>query len=219
MLEICQMRILVVSATEMEIAAFRARGAQVDILITGVGCPACMYAVTKALHQNRYDLAIQAGIAGVFNEEFTLGETVLVEKDLFADLGIVENNSFLTLAESRLSHANVHPYEEGWLVANVHFLQDTGLLKARAITVNTVGDNAEANARHLEKYNPQVESMEGAAFFYACLMEKVPCIQLRSTSNKVGERRKSEWKMEEAVLNLNEHLHRLVTILSQPATA
>ncbi len=218
MLEICRMRILVVSATGMEIAPFSSNKLGADTLVTGVGSPACMYAVTRALSQKHYDLAIQAGIAGVFNNEFPLGETVLVEKDLFADLGIFENNVFSTLAESRLAIANVFPYEEGWLPSNQHLMHDTGLQKAVAITVNTVGDSLEIADMYKKKYNAQIESMEGAAFHYACLMEKIPFIQLRGISNRVGERRKAEWKMEEAVRNLNEHLLRLVTIFTHSAT-
>jgi futalosine hydrolase len=217
MLEICRMRILVVSATEMEIAPFSANKLGVDILVTGVGSPACMYAVTKALNQKPYDLAIQAGIAGVFNNEFQLGETVFVEKDLFADLGILETNVLSSLAESRLANANSFPYQDGWLLSSQDLVQDTGLQRAVAITVNTVGDNMEVADRYIKKYNPQVESMEGAAFHYACLKEKVPFIQLRGISNRVGERRKSEWKIKEAVGNLNSHLLRLVTILFHSA--
>ena len=41
------MNILIVSATSFEIEAFSALKYNVDILITGVGAPACMYALTK----------------------------------------------------------------------------------------------------------------------------------------------------------------------------
>jgi futalosine hydrolase len=40
--------------------------------------------------------------------------------------------------------------------------------------------------------------MEGAAFFYVCLMEKVPFIELRAVSNEVGERDKSQWDIRVA---------------------
>ena len=56
--------------------------------------------------------------------------------------------------------------------------------------------------------------MEGAAFHYVCLQQKIPFIQLRAISNYVGERNKTKWKMKEAIINLNEKLIFLLTELS-----
>ena len=41
--------------------------------------------LVKKLQLNKYDAVIQAGIAGTFNPGILLGETVLVQKDFFAD--------------------------------------------------------------------------------------------------------------------------------------
>jgi len=51
-------------------------------------------------------------------------------------------------------------------------------------------------------FNPQVESMEGAAFFYACLLEGITCSQIRTISNKVEKRNKDNWNIPLAVKNL-----------------
>ena len=48
--------------------------------------------------------------------------------------------------------------------------------------------------------------MEGAAFHYACLLQKFKFFQLRSVSNVVGERDKNKWKMKEAIEALNNEL-------------
>ena len=50
-----------------------------------------------------------------------------------------------------------------------------------------------------------IESMEGAAFFFVCRQFNLPCLQLRSVSNNVGERDKSKWKMQDALQNLSEY--------------
>jgi futalosine hydrolase len=57
--------------------------------------------------------------------------------------------------------------------------------------------------------------MEGAAFHYVCLLEKIPFLQLRSISNLIGERDKTKWKMEKAIQNLNENLISLLNKLCQ----
>jgi len=43
-----------------------------------------------------------------------------------------------------------------------------------------VHGNDDSIAAIVERLNPQLESMEGAAFFYACRELKVPCIQIRA---------------------------------------
>jgi len=52
----------------------------------------------------------------------------------------------------------------------------------------------------------QVESMEGAAFFYACLMAEVPFLEIRSISNFVEPRNRDAWDLPLAIGNLNQVL-------------
>jgi futalosine hydrolase len=54
----------------------------------------------------------------------------------------------------------------------------------------------------VERFQPQVESMEGAAFMYACLIYGVPFAQVRAVSNIVERRNRRAWKMDEAVEGL-----------------
>jgi hypothetical protein len=44
------------------------------------------------------------------------------------------------------------------------------LPRVNGITVNTVHGNQDSIARVVDRVKPDVESMEGAAFMYACLM-------------------------------------------------
>jgi futalosine hydrolase len=61
-----------------------------------------------------------------------------------------------------------------------------------------------------EKFLPDIESMEGAAFHYVCLQQKNNFLQLRSISNRVGERDKSKWKLKESIENLNKELLKII---------
>ena len=61
--------------------------------------------------------------------------------------------------------------------------------------------------------------MEGAAFFYACLAEGVPFIEIRSVSNYVAERDKSQWNVPLAIQNLDKTLDHLLKDLSQVKTS
>ena len=206
------MKLLVVAATEFEIAPYILKNTAADILITGVGSPACIYALTKRLQQFKYDFVIQAGIAGTFKNSFPLGETFFIKSDVFADLGIYENESFFTLFEKSFADPNNVPYKNGWLENSIKNTFNVSI--AKSITVNTVTDNFLQTNMFTQKYDPDLESMEGAAFHYVCIQENVPFLQLRSVSNFVGERIKTNWKIKESVENLNHHLSRIVLELA-----
>jgi futalosine hydrolase len=202
------MKILVVAATEMEIAPFVAQNTIADILITGVGVPACMYALTKRLLQNKYDFVIQAGIAGTFKNQYPLGQTFAVKSDLFADLGIQEKDQFFTLFEKGFANENAFPNTNGRMEnTNENYFSSKPV---NAITINTVSDSLAQSELYKKKYDADIESMEGAAFHYVCILEKIPFLQIRSISNFVGERVKTNWKMKEAIDSLNENLIRII---------
>ena len=63
------------------------------------------------------------------------------------------------------------------------------------------------------RLNPQIETMEGAAFFMTCQRFNVECIQLRSISNYVEKRNKSNWDIPKAIKNLNIELKNILNNL------
>ena len=206
------MKLLVVAATEFEIAPFVLQNTQADALITGVGSPACTYALTKRLQEIKYDFAIQAGIAGTFKNSFPLGETFFIKSDVFADIGIYENERFFTLFDKNFADPNAIPYHNGRLENSLENIFNVPT--ANSITVNTVTDNFSQTTMFTKKYDPDVESMEGAAFHYVCIQENIPFLQLRSVSNFVGERVKTNWKMKESIESLNKSLIKIVEQLN-----
>ncbi len=205
------MKILVVAATEMEIAPFLSKNLHVETLITGVGATACMYTLLKKISAQSNDFILQAGIAGSFADKALLADTVVVKSDLFADVGISEVGNFFTLFERQFADENESPYTKGKLINE--FKNHFQLPIVDAITVNTVTDNKLQIDLYQNKYGAAIETMEGAAFHYVCIKEKIPFLQIRSISNFVGERNKANWKMKESIHNLNEHLTRIVNSL------
>lgn len=204
------MNLLIVAATEFEIEPFLKEKNNIEILITGVGIPATVFHLTKKLSEKKYDFAIQAGIGGTFKEENALAEVVQVKEDTFADLGIEENGNFKTLFDMNFINKNDFPFTDGWLVNPHPFLQKNHLPVRKAITANKIGDDVFQNLMIKKNFSPDVESMEGAAFHYVCLQEKINFLQVRSISNRVGERDKSKWKLKEAVDNLNKKLLNII---------
>jgi len=215
--EFCEMQILLIAATEPEIGPSVPSNTGTDLLITGVGVPATLYHLQKRLHQLDYDLVIQAGIAGCFDERLQPGQVVLVSQDRFADLGTEEKGRFRSVFEYGLANPNEFPFENGWLVNSNPLLTASPLQKTSGVTINTISDNPGQKQMLLDQFDPGIESMEGAALHYVCLQEQVPFIQMRSISNPVGERDRSKWKMTEAIGNLNRELEKIILHLKSTA--
>ncbi|HSN10431.1 MAG TPA: futalosine hydrolase [Hanamia sp.] len=204
------MNLLIVAATRFEIEPLIQLNKKADILITGAGIPATIYHLTQKLLTENYDIAIQAGIAGTFSDKLALAEVVLVKEDTFADLGIEEKGKMQTLFETGFLEKDAFPFTNGWLLNQHPALEKSSLPLAKAITINKISDNEVQNKLMQQKFAAEVESMEGAAFHYVCLQQKINFLQIRSISNTVGERDKSKWKMKTSIENLNKELIKII---------
>jgi futalosine hydrolase len=188
---------------------FFAGNLRVNLLITGVGSVATSWALAKWISSNPLpDLAINAGIAGSYREEIVKGEVVIPVSDCFADAGIETGSGFMTLAEAGLEEADRFPFRNGRIIAENEFVTSAaGIMRpVRAITVNTASGTRETISQLRDKYDPDIETMEGAAFFYICSREKIPFIALRSVSNMVEPRNKEKWDIQAAVSALSDKL-------------
>lgn len=209
------MKILVVAATDFEIAHFIKANPPVDVLVCGIGIPATVYHLTKKLVQTNYDVVIQAGIAGSFSKKIKNGEAVVVKQDAFADIGVEEKKKFKTIFQLGFGDGNEFPFTNGTLVNTSEILQLSNLKKANAVTINKINDRKRQTKILKKIFDAEIESMEGAALHYVCLQQNLQFIQIRSISNKVGERDKKKWNIKEAVENLNYELINLVDLINK----
>ncbi|MEO8404519.1 MAG: futalosine hydrolase [Chitinophagaceae bacterium] len=218
------MNCLLVAATAKEISIFLDHyrntdkisfvDINIDILITGVGLTAATYSLTKQFALKRPDLVIQAGIAGCFDKKIALGTVVGIKQDTIADETVIEGKKLRTLFDLQLVSADQLPYKKGWLVnPDKAIFKRTKLKGVTGISVNHISTNKEMIKLYEQTFSPVIESMEGAALHYVCLSENIPFLQLRSISNYIGERNKTNWKIREAVQNLNKELIRLLESL------
>ena len=189
---------------------------ETDLLITGVGSMATAWSLKQWITLNeKPDLAINAGIAGSFNERLNIGDVVMPVSDCFADAGVEDGENFLTLSESGLISANDFPYKDGLLYTDTRYNEKMKsiLEPVRAITVNTATGSETTRGKLLKKFNPDIETMEGATFFYICSRENIPFLALRAISNKVEPRDKNNWNIDLALNNLSEKLIDVLLIL------
>jgi len=219
------MRVLIVAATQGEIEPLILGGSEqgtdnsqltTDLLITGVGMVATAFALGRHLAVNQYDLAINLGIAGTFTRSINLGEVVEVTNDIIAELGAEDGNNFLTIEDLGFGES---VFGASTTVSNLfshigHADNSLLLKQVTGITVNSVHGNEQTIDKIRDRLNPTVESMEGAAFFYACKQAGLPCIQIRAVSNYVEKRDRAGWKIGLAIKNLNTFADALLKRLS-----
>lgn len=215
------MKILIVSATYLEIEPlllqfqfeeeinqklrrYTYKNHQIDVLIPGVGMTCTAYWMGKTLATKLYDVAINLGLAGSFDDDLEIGTVVHITSDQISELGAEDGESFLSLVDMDLIMDEDFTLMKGEMINSISIenpLLDA-LAKVKAITVNTTHGDEESIAKVKSIFNPQVESMEGASFFYACLLEGISCSQIRTISNKVEKRNKDNWDIPLAVKNL-----------------
>ena len=199
------MKPLIVAATRFEIQQcipFLEKK-QIPYLITGVGMTATAYALGRELALNpSINSVINVGIAGSFNKKITLGNLVSISSDTFYELGAEDGDQFISIEDLG--------FGKGTYFANDESLHIT-LPKMQAITVNRVHGDEKTIQKVLGRYpNCQIESMEGAAVFYACAAANLHCAQVRALSNYVERRDKSLWKIDLALKNLNDWLQNFI---------
>jgi len=192
------MRVLIVAATEMEIASMKSRlERNVDVLVTGPGMVATAARCSRMLAQDEYGIALNVGLCGSFDPGLAPGAVVHVVRDRIAELGAEDGDAFLTMGELHLhaecEFANTSPPVIDALRA---------LPAVSGITVNTVHGNERSIEAVVRRFQPQVESMEGAAFMCACLTAGVRFAQVRGVSNVVERRNRASWRIPDALAAL-----------------
>jgi futalosine hydrolase len=226
------MRILIVAATSLEVApllrtlhgrctagerleTFECAGHDVDVLTTGVGMVATASWCARTLSLGRYDLALNLGVCGAFDNRLTPGTVVHVVEDRLPELGAEDGEAFLTLSDLQLLGDDEFPFEGGRLVNRAPPANPTlgGLPAVGGITVNTVHGNHRSIASVVGRFAPHVETMEGAAFMYSCLTVGQVFAQVRAISNLVERRDRASWRMEEAIRSLNESARAIIDTL------
>ena len=182
-------------------------GHSIELLISGIGIVSTTFRLTQTLMHRCYSRAISIGIAGSFSKDVDICETVQISQDCFADLGIDDNGQFRNLREMGLT---CDDFDCGFITNPSPTLSSHRTL--RGITVQTTSGSAKRINELALYFDPDVETMENAAFFYVCRKINLPFASFRAISNKVEPRNRENWRTAEAISNVNETL--LISIIN-----
>jgi futalosine hydrolase len=189
---------------------------EIRLLVTGVGCASTSWAMMNWLSENESpDLIINGGIAGSYKPVIKIGEVVMPVSDCFADSGIEDGKNYLTLFEAGLAGKDDFPFSSGLINCDNNYSEKllNVIRPVRAITVNTATGSEYTRERLVKKFNPDIETMEGATFFYICKREKIPFLAIRAISNIVELRNRDNWDITLALNNLSEKLKEIIETL------
>ena len=228
------MHILLIAATPFEIAPvisflestfkktsdqiFQKNSLSVQLLLTGVGVTATAWHLSRTLAAGGVSWVINAGVAGAFDQILQPGTVVQVISERFGDLGVEEaDGRFTDVFELGLTNLNHPPFVNGILYNPA--ADETPFLHAvKGLTVNRVHGTATSIAAVREKFpEAQVETMEGAAVFYGCLLAEIPFVEIRSISNYVEPRNRDAWELGLAIEQLNTVLIEILQTIIPPS--
>jgi len=215
------MKIVLIAATEKEISPFCSHfnikpefqffpveNHEIMLKVTGPGIPNTLLSMLSDQSVVTADLLVNIGICGSFDYNLPLGTVVEISKDRFGDLGTeTAEGEFIDIFEMQLQDKNTPPFNDGWL-KSTHVIKETILPKKVGITVQKVHGYSPSITKIKEKYHPDTESMEGAAFVLAAHKHGIPSLQIRSLSNYVEPRNRDNWQIDLAICSLNDFLIR-----------
>ncbi|HZU57132.1 MAG TPA: futalosine hydrolase [Actinocrinis sp.] len=200
-------RCLIVTAVEAERDAFERglvelpeeRRASVTLLVGGVTAAVAAAATAVALAREPFDLVVSAGIGGVFPESGGLGDLLIAERIIAADLGADGPEGFQSVEELGFGTTVIDSLALDGLKA----VGGRDAVRGDMLTVSTGTGTAERAAWLRTRYPAAVgEAMEGYGVAVAAAQFALPVAEVRAASNLVGPRDRSAWRIGEALSTL-----------------
>jgi futalosine hydrolase len=182
--------ILVICAVPQELRHWKPRP-HVEMLATGVGPVEAAAATARMLAISTPEFVINAGIAGGFAGRANVGDAFAIETDYLAELGLEGGapspalpggSRLITQAESDASL--------------LQRARSIGARIANAITVATITATRLRAEDLAERFEAEVEAMEGFSVLRCAAVAGVPAIELRGVSNVVGPRESGGWDFD-----------------------
>jgi len=177
-------------------------------LVTGIGVLNTYASLVRFHLSTPVDRILQIGIAGAYagarEKVKVLGTTIIIGKEVVADLGAEDSGPFLSLND--LDLGEMEYYESKCIPVFEDLFGDS--LKALPVvtgaTVNTATGKEATGIIRAEKYGVEVESMEGAGALKFGEDFGIPVLQIRSISNIATTRDRESWDIIGAIKSLRD---------------
>jgi futalosine hydrolase len=171
-----------------------------DVVVSGIGGVASAAATSTALAlRDPYDFVISAGIGGGFRSHgVELTELIVADEIVYVDYVRPLDDEVLGVEPAAWT-PTVFPVAESF----VSVVRDaTDARRGAVLTVTAMTDSQERESLLAKQYPSAIaEAMEGAGVAFAAWRWNVPCGEVRTISNFVGETF-GEWEMEPSLERL-----------------
>jgi futalosine hydrolase len=225
------MKILIVAPAQIEIAPFLSyldkqferksffeyerKDMHLFPFITGYGMMQSAYALGKLEIIKDMDFVICAGLCATVTRVLDLGQVVNVHTEIFGDFGREEHDGTLTdIHDLQLIDPNLYPFRKAKLT-NEQLINPLKYKVVNGMTVNKILGSTESIERMNYKYHADIESFEGLAYAYACMMQHMPFMHIRAISQFVEPMASDSGDLDLAIDNLNEALIRFINYFEE----
>lgn len=188
---------------------------EIVFLVHGIGCAISSALISKAMLQYNAAFFIQIGIAGSFSTNIQLAEVFIIQNDFLGNQGVWENNKWLTLNNLQLTNKQPEPFNKSINFFNKDAIKYAEMLKLQyknAVTVSEI-TTQQIVINNYTLADVSLETMEGAALHLNAILHNKNYVQLRGVSNFIGERNKANWKINEAITQVNNAAWQLLNML------
>ena len=163
--------------------------------ITGVG-PINAGIALGSILALRHEITgvLNLGLAGTFDPvRAPLGSCTLVTEEIWPEYGLLGDDGIDApgLGFAQWEHDGLRIVDRLPLhtdLTDFGLPQPADLIPGPSLTVAGVSAGAQRPDMLAQRYRPLSENMEGFAVALACARQQIPCVELRTLSNKVGSR-------------------------------
>jgi len=186
----------------IEFTTGKLNGRKVVIALTGIGKVNAAMTTTLMLQEFRPSEVLFTGIAGGLNPELLPGDLVIGRETTYHDFGYItfqkqatratrnpitgEYNPVYFKADSALLAKTLDAAEKVTLLATGPNRRAPKVLLGRIVTGDVFVSSEEKVNQLLTDFEADATEMEGAAVAQICYQQQVPCIVIRSLSDKAN---------------------------------
>jgi futalosine hydrolase len=189
------MRLLIVTAVDTEAHAIGLLP-ETTVIVSGVGRTNAACATTQALlRREPFDAVISAGVAGALpGAEIAVGDAIVASSCVYDEEGLITSHGFVELASIGFALGD---FEGNAVPVDGRLLELLGrrFRIGPIATVASCSGTDEAAAAVAARTGAIAEAMEGAAVVHAARRLGAPAIELRTISNRTGDRARQEWDL------------------------
>ena len=195
-----------ISSSEIETAGIGFQKKGISFLVTGIGVLNTYASLVRFHLSTPVDRVLQIGIAGAYTaareEVKVLGTSVIIRREIVADLGAEDSDSFLSLNDLYLGELEYYESKELNVFDDLFGDSLKAIPVVTGATVNTATGKETTGILRAQKYGVEVESMEGAGALKFGEDFGIPVLQIRSISNIATTRDRESWDIISAIKSL-----------------